>query len=90
MNKKKLLTHIISNQKNIKYNDFVTLIKAFGFELDRSNGSHNIYFNSEINKQINIQNIKGEAKPYQIKQFLKLVESNNLRLNSEEEESENA
>jgi len=90
MNKKKLLAHIISNQKNVKYNDFATLIKAFGFELDRVNGSHNIYFNSEINKQLNIQNLKGEAKPYQIKQFLQLVESNKLKLSNEEEESQNA
>jgi hypothetical protein len=29
---------------------------------------------------INIQNFKGEAKPYQIKQFLYLVEKYNLEL----------
>ena len=36
--------------------------------------------NKEINEIINIQNYKGEAKPYQIKQFLSLVEKYNLKM----------
>ena len=44
MTKKKLLARLMANQKNVKYSDFVTLIEAFGFELDRTNGSHNIYY----------------------------------------------
>jgi hypothetical protein len=29
---------------------------------------------------VNLQEVKGEAKPYQIRQFLRLVERHNLRL----------
>jgi hypothetical protein len=35
---------------------------------------------SNIPELVNLQEVKGEAKPYQIRQFLKLVERHNLRL----------
>jgi len=60
--------------------DFVKLISSFGFKLDRVNGSHHIFIHDDIDEIINIQNVKGEAKPYQIKQFLKIIELNNLKL----------
>ncbi|MCL2004405.1 MAG: type II toxin-antitoxin system HicA family toxin [Oscillospiraceae bacterium] len=80
MNKKKILLQIYNNSKNVRFNDFVTVVKAFGFFPARSEGSHFIYKNSEINEWINLQNVNGEAKPYQIKQFLSLVEKYNLKL----------
>ena len=42
MNRKKLLAKIINNQKNVQFNDFVTLIEAFGFYRTRGEGSHSI------------------------------------------------
>ena len=78
MNNKKLLQLIITNQRNIKFNDFIRLISCFGFELDRVSGSHHIFKHSDICDIINIQNVKSEVKPYQVKQFLKIVENNNL------------
>ena len=87
MNKRKLLARFIANQKNINYNDFVTLLKAFGFRLDRSEGSHNIFSNDAVSERVNVQNKKGEAKPYQINQFLKLIEKYDLKLDSGEEET---
>jgi hypothetical protein len=33
---------------------------------------------------VNLQQVKGEAKPYQIRQFLRLVERYDLRLGEEE------
>jgi predicted RNA binding protein YcfA (HicA-like mRNA interferase family) len=80
LNNKKFLLKILQNQKNIKFSDFIRLIEAFGFKLDRINGSHHIFVHPDILDIINIQNVKGEAKPYQIKQFLKIVELNNLKL----------
>jgi len=32
---------------------------------------------------VNLQDVNGEAKPYQIRQFLRLVERYNLRLEDE-------
>ncbi len=39
MNKKKLLAKILTGRKNVKFNELDSLIKAFGFELARINGS---------------------------------------------------
>jgi hypothetical protein len=80
LNKKKLLQKIVNNPKNIKFNDFVAIVESFGFIKLRAKGSHIIFFNSLINEMINIQNFKGQAKPYQIKQFLYLVEKYNLEM----------
>ena len=78
MNKRKLLQQILNNQKNVRFNDFVCIVEAFGFYNARTNGSHYIYKNTFVNEVINIQNVKGEAKPYQIKQFFSIVEKCNL------------
>jgi len=80
MNKKKLLKQIYNNNKNVKFNDLIVIAEAFRFVATRSDGSHFIYKNNDINEWINLQNINGEAKPYQIKQFLSLVEKYNLEM----------
>lgn len=80
MNKKKLLAQIQNNSKNVKYSDFVVLIEAFGFKPIRSRGSHNIFERIDIPELVNIQNNKGNAKPYQVRQFLSLVEKYSLQL----------
>ncbi len=80
MNKQKLLARLLNNRKNVGFSDFTLLLDAFGFKLMRSEGSHNIYRNESIMEIINIQNVNGEAKPYQIKQFLTVVEKHNLRM----------
>ncbi|MCL2396918.1 MAG: type II toxin-antitoxin system HicA family toxin [Defluviitaleaceae bacterium] len=80
MQKKKLLGVVINNHNNVKFSDFVSLLKHFGFELKRVNGSHHIYKNHIIGKSINIQNDKGEAKSYQVKQFLEIIEKCKLEM----------
>jgi hypothetical protein len=43
-------------------------------------GSHYIYAHPDVRELVNLQNDRGKAKPYQIRQFLKLVEEYNLQL----------
>jgi predicted RNA binding protein YcfA (HicA-like mRNA interferase family) len=59
------------------------LVEAFGFRLDRTSGSHHIYVRSGIQQLVNIQNVGGKAKPYQVRQFLRLVERYNLKLDEQ-------
>lgn len=80
MNRRKLLKKILSGSKNIRFADMQELIQGFGFTLSRTKGSHHILVHPEIPEIVNLQNVKGEAKPYQIRQFLKLVEKYNLQL----------
>ena len=84
MNKRKLLERLQNSSKNVKYNDFVVLIEAFGFRIIRTNGSHNVYEREDVPDMVNIQNDKGKAKSYQIKQFLSLVEIHNLSLEDDQ------
>lgn len=77
---RKLLQTIIAGGKNVAFDDMVRLLEAFGFHLARVRGSHHIFVHGSVNELINLQKIKGKAKPYQIRQFLKLVERYRLEL----------
>ena len=70
----------MNNNKNVQFNDFVALIEAFAFTPIRIKGSHHIYEHKNVVEMVNIQDDNGKAKPYQIKQFLQLVEKYELRL----------
>ncbi len=80
MKKRKLLQKILVSQHNAKFSDMVNLVEAFGFRLKRVRGSHHIFTHPDVGSLVNLQNVKGQAKPYQIRQFLKLVEQHNLEL----------
>ena len=58
----------------------VSLVQGFGFRLSRVEGSHHIFIHPDMPELVNLQEVKGEAKPYQVRQFIKLVEKHNLRL----------
>lgn len=83
MKKRKLLGKVLSGSKNIQFNEMVTLIEAFGFSLSRISGSHHIFKHPEVPELINIQNRNGQVAPYQIRQFLMIVEQYNLALEDE-------
>jgi len=69
--------------KNIAFGDIITIVEGFGFRLDRVSGSHHIFVHEAIPELVNLQEVRGEAKPYQIRQFLRLIERYNLRLEDE-------
>jgi predicted RNA binding protein YcfA (HicA-like mRNA interferase family) len=83
MKKRKLLEKILSGSKNVKFNEMVMLVEAFGFHLSRISGSHHIFAHPQLRELVNLQNAKGKAKPYQIHQFLQLIERYNLQLGDE-------
>jgi predicted RNA binding protein YcfA (HicA-like mRNA interferase family) len=80
MTKKKLLQQIINNRNNIDFNDFILIVESFGFVNHRKNGSHIMYKHRGVAEVLNLQEVKGKAKPYQIKQFLNYVEKYNLKM----------
>ena len=83
MNRRKFLRRLLQSQTNVRFSDLVGLAKVMGFRLIRISGSHHIYSHAEIPDLLNLQEVNGEAKPYQVKQFLKLVEEYDLRLGEE-------
>ena len=61
--------------------DFCKVVEAFGYRLDRTKGSHHIYEHPGASRPLNVQHSRGQAKPYQIRQFLRDVEEFHLTLN---------
>ena len=80
MNKRKLLEKILSGSKNVHFNDMILLVEAFGFRLIRVRGSHFIFEHPQIPELINLQEKNGKAKPYQVREFLQLIEKYDLDL----------
>ena len=80
MNRRKLLEKILAGSKNVRFDDMVKLVEGFGLRLSRVKGSHHIFVHPAVRELVNLQNVHGEAKPYQIQQFLRLVERYNLTL----------
>lgn len=83
MNRRLLFLRILNRSRNVAFGDMVNLIQSFGFRLSRTRGSHHIFTHPDIPELLNLQEMGGQAKPYQIRQFLKLVERYNLRLEDE-------
>ena len=77
---KKLLQKALSTPQNFRFSDMMRLAAAFGFRLSRKRGSHHIFVHPEVAEFLNLQEVQGKAKPYQISQFLRLVEKYNLKL----------
>ncbi len=71
---------MLSGSKNIRFSEVTVCAESFGFHLDRINGSHHIYYHQDVPELLNLQNVKGKAKPYQVKQLLQLIEKYNLQL----------
>ncbi|MCL4304265.1 MAG: type II toxin-antitoxin system HicA family toxin [Anaerolineae bacterium] len=80
MKKQKLLEKALSKPNNMRFSEMVSLAEAFGFRLSRVNGSHHIFIHPQVPELVNLQEVKGQAKPYQIRQFLQLVERYSLEL----------
>jgi predicted RNA binding protein YcfA (HicA-like mRNA interferase family) len=80
MKKRKLLQKALTNPQNIRFNEMVILAEAFGFRLSRVRGSHHIFVHPQVAELVNLQEVKGKVKPYQVHQFLELVERYNLQL----------
>jgi predicted RNA binding protein YcfA (HicA-like mRNA interferase family) len=80
MNARKTLQKILLGSKNIRFEDMVRLVEAYGFHFNRISGSHHIFTRANIPELVNLQNLHGQAKSYQINQFMKLVETHGLKL----------
>jgi len=51
---------------------------SFGFSQKGGKGSHRVFTRDGIPTIMTVQNHEGKAKPYQVRQFCKIIEQNNL------------
>lgn len=80
MQPKKILARALSNPGGLRFSDARRLAEAFGFQHKRTSGSHFIFTHPGVPELINLQDVRGQAKAYQVRQLLKLVERYNLQM----------
>ena len=54
MNKRKLLQKLLTVSKNDRFDELVTLVEAFGFQLNRVSGSHHLFVHPDIEELVNL------------------------------------
>jgi len=65
---------------SISFRDFERLLRAFGFTLDRTVGSHRHYVHPLVRRPFPVQPSGNDAKRYQVREFLELVERYGLHI----------
>jgi predicted RNA binding protein YcfA (HicA-like mRNA interferase family) len=84
LNRRRLLRRLASGAlQNVRFDDATDLLVGLGIQLVRVSGSHHIYSHPDVAELLSLQNAGGEAKPYQLRQLMRLVERYNLGLESE-------
>jgi predicted RNA binding protein YcfA (HicA-like mRNA interferase family) len=65
-------------RSTLSFRDFERLLRAFGFEHVRTSGSHRIYTHPLVPRPFSVQPSARDAKHYQKRQLLDLVEAHHL------------
>ena len=64
----------------ISFREFESLLQGFGFRLVRVSGSHRIYRNDRVRASLSEQPDGKDAKAYQVRMLLGIVDEFELRL----------
>jgi len=78
MDKIRLFNELKENPKNVRFGKMCNIAAVFGFKYKGGKGSHRIYMKEGVEEMLNFQNVGGKAKPYQVKQFIKIIEKYDL------------
>ena len=78
--RRKLYDRIVGGKSdaNVSFEQTMNMLKHLGFE-ERVRGSHHIFVREGIEEPINLQDVGGEVKPYQVKQVRAVLTKYNLR-----------
>ena len=78
-----ILKQMKRNPKSIRFNDLSKVCEYFFGEPRQSGSSHKVFKTPwQGDPRVNIQNAKGKAKPYQVRQVLQAVDR--LEMTNEE------
>jgi predicted RNA binding protein YcfA (HicA-like mRNA interferase family) len=75
-----LLQRLLDGQRNLAFRDFERILLALGFTLDRIKGSHRQYVHPKVPRPFPVQPDGKDAKRYQIRELLELVEAYGLHI----------
>ena len=79
----KLYEQLLISRRRLTFAEFIRLMEAFGFRHRRTAGSHQVYVRDDIPEHVNAQPKGKDAKDYQVRQFLNIVEKYQLMLDSD-------
>jgi hypothetical protein len=69
-----LLQRARSDPRSLRYRELCQLAECFEFVFKRQKGSHAIYSRPAFPRLMNFQDVKGMAKPYQVRQLLAAID----------------
>ena len=78
MDKREIYEKLKKNPANVGLEEICKIAKLFGFRFRGGKGSHRIFVRAGIREMLNFQEVKGKTKPYQVKQFIRIIEKYNL------------
>jgi predicted RNA binding protein YcfA (HicA-like mRNA interferase family) len=76
----KLYERLLASRSSMRFRDFQRVLEAFGFTHEGTKGSHHKYDHPAVPRPLSIQSKGNMAKPYQIDQFLDMVEEFGLKI----------
>lgn len=68
---------------NVDFTDLVNLLLALGFQEVGGRGSHRVFGRAGVTELVNLQEEKGQAKRYQVRQILTLMRRYDLQVEEE-------
>jgi hypothetical protein len=76
MKKAEMYRQLKEHPKNVRFEYLCTVAERYGFTCRGGKGSHRIYTRDGVRELLNFQ--EGMAKPYQVKQFCRVIEEYSL------------
>jgi predicted RNA binding protein YcfA (HicA-like mRNA interferase family) len=76
----KLYEQLLHQDRSLSFTEFQRLLEAFGYRLKRQTGSHLAYRHLSVMDTRIIQPRGKMAKPYQVEQFLDMIELHALKM----------
>jgi predicted RNA binding protein YcfA (HicA-like mRNA interferase family) len=70
-----LLDYAGSNPSGLRFRELLRLAACYGFEPARQRGSHVVLSAVGARRPLVVQDVKGRAKAYQVRQLLDVIES---------------
>lgn len=80
MNASRILEKARNSPASLRFSEVRALAEALGFHLSRVSGSHHIFTCPGVAELLNLQEVRGMAKPYQVRQLLRLAKRYNLQI----------
>jgi len=78
MEKEETYRELKERATNVRFEELCRAAELFGFKFKGGKGSHRVFVREGVKELLNFQDVKGKAKPYQVRQFIKLIEKYSL------------